>query len=165
MQARRPWLAILLFTGLPFSAQQTGPGLETDQQSSPPVTRARHSTKADEAVPLCPARFEDGLGRDGIADESDQSVIPPKGENVVRPQLPEELRWKYQGKEHSWEIGLRFLTDVNGKPQDICISMSAGYGLDALAAQSILKSTFDPATKDGKPVPFRSDATFHFKIL
>jgi outer membrane biosynthesis protein TonB len=37
----------------------------------------------------------------------------------------------------------------------VCLTKSAGYGLDAEAANVVQKYRFNPATKDGKPVPKR----------
>jgi len=43
----------------------------------------------------------------------------------------------------------------DGEPQNICVSRSAGYGLDAKAAEAARQYGFAPATKDGKPVAAR----------
>ncbi|MGH9607992.1 MAG: TonB family protein [Terracidiphilus sp.] len=53
------------------------------------------------------------------------------------------------------EVGIVIVVDVNGVPQDACLSKSAGYGLDAQAANAARQYRFTPANKDGKPVPKR----------
>ena len=42
---------------------------------------------------------------------------------------------------------------ADGKPQEIAVARPIGFGLDENAVASIRKASFEPATKDGKPVP------------
>jgi TonB family protein len=54
--------------------------------------------------------------------------------------------------------------DADGKPQEIVVSRPIGFGLDESAADSIRKASFQPATKDGKPVPVVLDVVVQFRI-
>jgi outer membrane biosynthesis protein TonB len=53
---------------------------------------------------------------------------------------------------------------ADGKPQEIAVARPIGFGLDENAVDSIRKATFEPAIKDGKPVPVLLDLVVQFRI-
>lgn len=53
---------------------------------------------------------------------------------------------------------------ADGKPQQIVVGRPIGFGLDESAAETIRKATFQPAMKDGKPVPVLLDLAVQFRI-
>jgi TonB family protein len=53
---------------------------------------------------------------------------------------------------------------ADGKPQEIVVSRPIGFGLDESAADTIRKASFQPAMKDGKPVPVMLDLVVQFRI-
>jgi len=53
---------------------------------------------------------------------------------------------------------------VDGKPQEIVVGRPIGFGLDESAADTIRKASFQPAIKDGKPVPVVLDLVVQFRI-
>jgi outer membrane biosynthesis protein TonB len=53
---------------------------------------------------------------------------------------------------------------ADGKPGEIAVARPIGFGLDENAADSILKASFEPAIKDGKPVPVLLDLIVEFHI-
>ncbi len=53
---------------------------------------------------------------------------------------------------------------ADGKPGEIAVARPIGFGLDESAADSIRKATFQPAIKDGKPVPVMLDLVVEFRI-
>ncbi len=53
---------------------------------------------------------------------------------------------------------------ADGKPQEIAVGRPIGFGLDENAVDSIRKASFNPAIKDGKPVPVLVDLTVQFRI-
>ena len=53
---------------------------------------------------------------------------------------------------------------ADGKPQEIVVSRPIGFGLDESAADTIRKASFQPAMKDGKPVPVVLDLVVQFRI-
>jgi hypothetical protein len=53
---------------------------------------------------------------------------------------------------------------VDGKPGEIAVARPIGFGLDEGAVDSIRKATFQPAIKDGKPVPVLLDLVVQFRI-
>ena len=52
----------------------------------------------------------------------------------------------------------------DGKPGEIAVARPIGFGLDESAVDSIRKATFQPAVKDGKPVPVLLDLVVQFRI-
>jgi hypothetical protein len=52
----------------------------------------------------------------------------------------------------------------DGKPGEIAVARPIGFGLDENAVSAIRKATFDPAMKDGKPVPVLLDLVVQFRI-
>lgn len=54
---------------------------------------------------------------------------------------------------------------ADGKPAEIAIGRPIGFGLDENAVDSIRKARFEPAMKDGKPVPVMLDLTVQFRIF
>ncbi len=53
---------------------------------------------------------------------------------------------------------------ADGKPGEIAVARPIGFGLDENAVDSIRKATFEPAIKDGKPVPVLLDLIVEFRI-
>ncbi|MGA9463109.1 MAG: energy transducer TonB [Terracidiphilus sp.] len=53
---------------------------------------------------------------------------------------------------------------ADGKPQEIVVGRPIGFGLDESAAETIRKASFQPAMKDGKPVPVLLDLVVQFRI-
>jgi TonB family protein len=87
-------------------------------------------------------------------------VTPPKVLNSIDPS----------SNQYAQKYGVagmtlfRTVVDASGKPEQIAISRPIGFGLDEKAVEAIKASRFDPATKDGKPVPSVIDVVVTFRI-
>ena len=53
----------------------------------------------------------------------------------------------------------------DGKPSEIAVGRPIGFGLDENAVASIRKASFQPAIKDGRPVPVLVDLTGRWSQL
>lgn len=53
---------------------------------------------------------------------------------------------------------------ADGKPKEIAVGRPIGFGLDENAVAAIRKATFEPAIKDGTPVPVMLDLVVQFRI-
>jgi TonB family protein len=53
---------------------------------------------------------------------------------------------------------------ADGKPQQIAVGRPIGFGLDESAVVAIRKASFQPALKDGQPVPVLLDLLVEFRI-
>jgi len=56
------------------------------------------------------------------------------------------------------------LIGADGKPQEIAVDRPIGFGLDENAVNTISNASFQPAIKDGKPVPVLLDLLVQFRI-
>jgi len=56
------------------------------------------------------------------------------------------------------------VVDADGKPGEIAVGRPIGFGLDENAVDAIRKATFEPAIKDGKPVPVLLNLVVEFRI-
>jgi TonB family protein len=54
--------------------------------------------------------------------------------------------------------------ETDGKPGEIAVARPIGFGLDENAVEAIRKASFEPAVKDGKPVPVLLDLVVQFRI-
>ena len=54
--------------------------------------------------------------------------------------------------------------DAEGKPGEIAVARPIGFGLDENAVEAIRNAKFEPAIKDGKPVPVLLDLVVQFRI-
>ena len=56
------------------------------------------------------------------------------------------------------------IVGADGKPGEISVARPIGFGLDENAVAAIRKAQFEPAVKDGKPVPVLLDLVVQFRI-
>lgn len=68
------------------------------------------------------------------------------------------------GKTHTgnFNVIVNVVVDTKGAPHDLCLQKSAGYGLDASAADAVSRYRFRPATKNGHPVRIRMPVKVRF---
>ena len=74
-------------------------------------------------------------------------IVPPRYKEEVEPNYPKEARQA----EKEGKVILQTAIDVNGIPRDIVPLTSLGFGLEEAAIEALKKTTFHPATQDGKP--------------
>jgi TonB family protein len=76
------------------------------------------------------------------------------------PQYSEFARQaKYQGTVILWLV-----VDRDGQPTHIRVQRPAGMGLDEEAFDAVRTWKFDPATKDGQPVPVMINVEVNFRL-
>ena len=153
-----PWLVVILAVVTPGALaqkkQSTTPANET---TTPSAIRSPHSKNGDLAVPLCPARFHDSLGGNGIAGRHEQGVTPPRIKSTV-PALITQDAIQASDRSHvgNYVVLVNVVVGVRGHPTKLCLEKSSGYGLDAAAAAAVQAYRFDPANKNGKAVAMRT---------
>jgi TonB family protein len=79
----------------------------------------------------------------------------------TQPQYTEEAR----RAKISGTVVLSLVVGDDGKPRDIKVIQSLGYGLDEKAIEAVEKWTFRPSQKDGKPVPVVATVQVFFRLL
>jgi len=87
-------------------------------------------------------------------------VSAPRVITMPDPEYSEEARKaKYQGTCVLYlEVG------PDGRPRNIHVQRSLGLGLDEKAIEAVKKWTFEPATKDGKPVTVAINVEVSFRL-
>ena len=87
-------------------------------------------------------------------------VSPPRVKSAPDPQYSKEARRAHvQGT-----VVLRLVVGVDGRPHDIKLSRSLGYGLDEQAIKAVQKWLFEPSKMKGKPVPVRINVEVNFRL-
>jgi len=150
----------MIYMAVAACAGELAAAPEPDEATAEVAARDAHSTKEDLAVPRCLAKFNDSLGSDGIAAPGE--ARPPKVAHSVEAILSNEAR-SAKGRINNLAV-MTLVVDTNGNPQNVCLLKSAGYGLDANAEKAVRQYKFDPATKDGKPVPTRITIEVDYKL-
>jgi TonB family protein len=91
----------------------------------------------------------------------DKSMQPPKMESKATPTYTEEARIaRYQGTLLlSIEIG------IDGVAHNVHIIQGLGLGLNAKALDAVAQWRFQPAMKDGQPVPVFAMSAVDFRLL
>jgi protein TonB len=134
-------------------------------QKSTADTASQRADPADKGtLQACPA--ESKGGKDGIYKVGGD-VKPPMPLNKVDAHFPKELQTAIK-KQHLPESEtvsvVSLLVDTDGNPQNFCVQKPGGYGMDEEAIKAAAKYRFQPATKDGKPVPVRTTLEVRFRL-
>src|ERR1700761_5239088 len=149
--------AILCVVGFGAAAFAQNPPTAPDNETRTPApVRSIHSLSKDWTVPLCPSHFHDSLSTNGIAGPHDLDVTRP----TVSKSFPAAITQQAiaaSGKTHTgnFTVIVNVVVDTKGVPSKLCLQKSTGYGLDAAAAAAVPEYRFNPAKKNGKPVPIR----------
>ncbi len=99
----------------------------------------------------------------------------PKDPNVLRQNTVDKkavLVSRFEPESNEWAqanavAGMALYHAVigpDGKPEEIAVARPIDFGLDENAVEAIRKASFEPALKDGKPVPVLMDLVVQFRI-
>lgn len=87
---------------------------------------------------------------------------------VTQPRLIRSQEAEYSDKARRAKIQgsvlISLLVTAEGLPADIQVEKPLGYGLDEKAMQAVSAYRFQPAMRDGKPVPVRIKVEVSFRI-
>ena len=101
-----------------------------------------------------------GGGAGGGTFRVGAGVSAPRAIYDPDPDYSEEARKaKYQGTVLLWLI-----VGADGKPRDIRVQRSVGMGLDEKAIEAVRQWKFEPAMKDGQPVPVEVNIEVSFHL-
>jgi len=88
------------------------------------------------------------------------AVTAPKAITMVDPEYTEQAR----KANLEGTILLSFIVDIDGRPKNIAVTRPLGAGLEQQAITAVRQWRFQPATKDGKPVPVEVTAEVSFHL-
>jgi len=87
-------------------------------------------------------------------------ITPPRFKNLQKPIYPIEA--KRAQKEGT--VFLLATIDENGMAQDIKALTQLGFGFEEASIEALKKSTFHPATREGKPVSYLARIPYEFLL-
>ena len=166
-------LIALLATGAQAQETETPDEPEQVETTVVPVTLdAPHLSKKDETL-ACPAPLPPNSTKVQPNFTGERmykvggNIKPPKPKNHVEAKFTDEAR-KMVMEKHLTSFKaidlIRLIVDAQGNPQNICVQKPAGYGLDGEAVKAVKKYRFEPATKDGTPVPVQITVMVNFRL-
>jgi protein TonB len=87
-------------------------------------------------------------------------ISAPRPIHQPPPKYSKEARKvKHQGVCVLWLV-----VGTDGKPRDIRVVRTLGFGLDEEAIKAVKKWTFEPARKDGQPVAVQVNVQVSFHL-
>jgi hypothetical protein len=107
---------------------------------------------------------------------SEKMDYRPKDPAVLRQNMVDQkakliTKFEPPSNEFAQEHGVAGMSlyhvviGADGKPGEIAVARPIGFGLDENAVDSIRTAKFEPAMKDGKPVPVLLDLVVQFRIF
>lgn len=131
-----------------------------DTSPAPPPPPDTTSSQTRDDSPL-----HDGStpGNSGDTPQGAESQVdsPPAPFRYIKPAYP--LKARLQGREGQVELDVNVAVDGTVSTATI-ISSSGSPDLDQAALNATLKATFQPATRNGEPVPAMARVTILFKL-
>jgi len=117
--------------------------------------RALEIRRAQTPLPVTGAGPKSGVYRIG------PGIVPPKVVSKVEPQYsPDARAAKYQGT-----VKLSVEINDRGLAENLQVVSGLGFGLNENAMASIRQWKFEPAKKDGQPVPVAATIEVNFRLL
>lgn len=92
--------------------------------------------------------------------EIGNGVTPPKGVSMPNPEYSDKAR----KKKISGTVVVAMVVTPDGTVRDVTVIKSLERSLDQQAIAAVKTWTFEPATKDGKPVAVHLHAEVSFRI-
>lgn len=119
---------------------------------------AQAPTSADQQRPTTAS--QGGGINSGAVYRVGGNVSAPKAIHAPDPEYSPEARQAHlQGKVVLWLV-----VGEDGKPRSIRVVRRIGYGLDERAVAAVNTWTFQPAKRDGQPVPVQINVEVNFKL-
>jgi TonB family protein len=168
---------VLLLWLVPIAAWSQQPSAPSPTDAAPQAITNQNTSsvqlKTADGVAACPAELisKPVMATADKVHHEGGNLLQPKPIYTPDAKFSDEARKyarKFMKEYHikSFEAMsiLKFVVDINGTPQDICVAKEAGNGLDRNAVETVAKWRFQPATRDGKPVPVRLTTEVDFKL-
>jgi protein TonB len=101
-----------------------------------------------------------GGGIGGGAYRVGGGVSAPRALYSPEPEYSDEAR----KVKHQGTVVLFVVVGPDGRPHEIRISRSLGFGLDEKAIEAVKNWRFEPAKKDGRPVAVQINIEVNFRL-
>jgi len=119
------------------------------------------------SMPGCWKLYYDAVAAKGDYQPADSNVLR---QNMVDKRARLKSTFEPGSNQFAQDYGVAGISEyhvvvgADGKPVEIAVARPIGFGLDESAVDSIRKATFEPAIKDGKPVPVMLNMVVEFRI-
>jgi hypothetical protein len=119
------------------------------------------------SMPGCWKLYYDAVAAKGDYQPADSNVLR---QNMVDKRARLKSTFEPGSNQFAQDYGVAGISEyhvvvgADGKPVEIAVARPIGFGLDESAVDSIRKATFEPAVKDGKPVPVLINMVVEFRI-
>lgn len=130
------------------------------------------TNKSAEAQPLSEEASAIRIRRIETLQGTPRSFNPPPvkiGGSVKAPAVMSRVDTEFSEEarvlKHGGEVRLELVVDMVGKPANIRVIKSLGFGLDEKAFQAIQQWAFQPATREGQPVSVIAVIEMNFRLL
>lgn len=144
---------------LALETRSASPDIPTEQAES---LKKRSTIIRQRSVEALRAQDEGGSAQPSSAVRRiGGGVTPPRIREKQEPHYTEDARIaRRQGTAL-----LSIVIDTSGKPRNIRLHRSLGFGLDEAAYQAVKTWLFNPATEHGEPVAVTADVEVNFRLL
>lgn len=95
-----------------------------------------------------------------IHKAGDYGIVAPKGIFTPDPEYTDDAR----RKKINGYVVLSVVVGTDGKVREATVTKSLDKGLDNQSLKTVKEWKFQPATKDGQPVPVRIDVEMTFRV-
>lgn len=116
----------------------------------------RAKMQAQNKASLANPRLISNSSQSGAAASAGTPARPIYSPNVE--YTPEARTTKFDG-----DCVLSFIVGADGIPTNIAVTRKIGMGMDERAIETLSRWKFEPARRNGKPVPSRFTLSLHFK--
>jgi TonB family protein len=118
--------------------------------SPPPVEAPKPPTEAPRPTPAAPTPAPASAPSSPVVVEETPVRMTSQAQAIF-PVRAQQQRWE-ASKSHT--VRLKVYIDANGKPQKVNITQSVPgpWGFDEAAQDAAMRSSYAPATRDGRPV-------------
>jgi hypothetical protein len=119
------------------------------------------------SMPGCWKLYYDAVSAKADYQPADSNVLR---QNMVDKKAQLKSTFEPGSNQFAQDYGVAGISEyhvvvgADGKPSEIAVARPIGFGLDESAVDSIRKATFEPAVKDGKPVPVMLNVVVEFRI-
>ena len=135
-------------------AMRDGAFVESDQRVTISYSFGKDQSQPEVSPPEGlgdpPAKLLDDLAQGKIfRTGSGSDITPPRAIFAPDPEYSEAARRdKFKG-----HVLLGVIVGEDGTPQNVWVVQALGHGLDRASVETVKRWKFEPATKDGQPVP------------
>lgn len=148
-------------TALASTELMAGPGVSDEGvQVAESAGTGAAETPAQEPEPTAPETAGPPVSRPYFAYEVTSLPKPEGGDGAIHRQVEYPSRARLRGTEGV--VVVQFVVEADGSTSDILVVQGIGDGCDEAAVRAIRRTSFEPATLNGEPVPVQTTLSIGF---